>query len=91
MKPILKNYEFPTIAWECYLAFDSGEYCRQEDSKSVDPAEKYIKPLIEELLKKRNLISYLCVLRLGLTANKDNFFPDPHFWVGRDQEKNCYE
>ncbi|MBD0332803.1 MAG: hypothetical protein ICV66_09115, partial [Chitinophagaceae bacterium] len=46
-----KNYEFPNTAWECYLAFDSGEFYRQDDDKSVDPAEKYTKPLVEVLLK----------------------------------------
>jgi hypothetical protein len=51
-----KNYEFPTTAWECYLAFDSGEFYRTDD-KSIHPAEKYTKPLVEELLKKRNLIA----------------------------------
>ena len=51
-----KNYEFPTTAWECYLAFDSGEFYRPHDDKSVDPAEKYTKPLVEQLLKKKNLI-----------------------------------
>ena len=51
-----ENYEFPDTAWECYLAFDSGEFYRRDDEKSVVPAEKYTKPLIKELLKKRNLI-----------------------------------
>lgn len=51
-----ENYHFPTTAWECYLAFDSGEFYRPNDDKSVDPAEKYTKPLVEELLKKRNII-----------------------------------
>jgi len=50
------NYEFPTTAWECFLAFDAGEFYRQEDDKSVDPSEKYTKPLIAEFLRKRNLI-----------------------------------
>ena len=48
--------EIPAIAWECYLAFDAGEFYRPGDEKTVEPAEKYTKPLIEELLKKRNLI-----------------------------------
>lgn len=51
-----KSDELSETAWECYLAFDSGEFYRQDDDRSVDPAEKYTKPLIEELLKKRNLI-----------------------------------
>lgn len=48
-----KNYKFPDIAWECYDAFDAGEYYRENDAKSINPTEKYTKPLIEELLKRR--------------------------------------
>jgi hypothetical protein len=51
-----KNYGFSEIAWECYEAFDAGEYYREDDDKNIDPAEKYTKPLIEELLKKRQII-----------------------------------
>jgi len=50
------NYSFSDIAWECYEAFDAGEYYRTNDDRNIDPAEKYTKPLIEELLKKRNTI-----------------------------------
>ncbi len=50
------NYEFSDIAWECYDAFDSGEYYRENDDRSIDPAEKYTKPLIERFLKKRQQI-----------------------------------
>jgi len=51
-----KDYKFPEIAWECYLAFDSGEYYRTNDDRSSDPAEKYTRPLIRELLIKRQQI-----------------------------------
>ncbi len=51
-----KNYGFSDIAWECFEAFDSGEYYRKDDDENIDPAEKYTKPLIEKLLRKRNLI-----------------------------------
>ena len=51
-----ENYEFPDIAWECYDAFDSGEYRRKDDAKNIDSAEKYTKPLIENLLRKRKHI-----------------------------------
>ncbi len=50
------NYDFSEISWECYDAFDSGEYIRDEDDENVDPAEKYTKPLIEKLLRKQKLI-----------------------------------
>ncbi|WP_316765635.1 hypothetical protein [Pedobacter frigiditerrae] len=50
------NYPFSEIAWECYEAFDAGEYPRTNDDKTIDPAEKYTRPFIEDMLKKRNLI-----------------------------------
>ncbi|WP_158837848.1 hypothetical protein [Polaribacter sp. L3A8] len=51
-----KNFKLSDISWECFNAFDSGEYYRKEDAKNIDPAEKYTKPLIENLLRKRKLI-----------------------------------
>jgi hypothetical protein len=51
-----KNYGFSDIAWECFEAFDSGEYFRKEDKENIDLSEKYTKPLIENLLIKRKLI-----------------------------------
>ena len=51
-----KNYGFSEVAWECYDAFDSGEYYRKEDTENIDPAEKYTKPLIENLLRKRKKV-----------------------------------
>lgn len=50
------NYGFSDIAWECFEAFDSGEYYRKVDKENIDPSEKYTRPLIESLLKKRELI-----------------------------------
>ena len=47
-----KEFGFSEIAWECYEAFDSGEFSRQSDDSELDPIEIYTKPLIEELLKK---------------------------------------
>ena len=52
----LHNYKFPDIMWECYIAFDAGEDYRENDNKSIDPAEKYTRPLVETLLKKRKVI-----------------------------------
>lgn len=51
-----ENFGFGDISWKCYLAFDAGEYYRRDDDNSIDPAEKYTKPLIEELLKQIKLI-----------------------------------
>ncbi len=47
---------FLSIAWECYLAFDSGEFYRDNDDRSIDPSEKYTRPLVKSLLKKQKLI-----------------------------------
>lgn len=44
------------FAWECYLAFDSGEFYRENDDKTIDPSEKYTRPLIETLLKNNKRI-----------------------------------
>jgi hypothetical protein len=52
----VKNYAFSGIAWDCYLAFDAGEYYREDDDRNINPAEEYTKPLIEELLKNRQII-----------------------------------
>ena len=51
-----KNYGFSDIAWECYDAFDSGEFYRENDDRSIDPTEKYTRPLIESLLRKQKQI-----------------------------------
>ena len=52
-----KKYEFSDIAWDCFNAFDSGEYIRSEDGPNVNPVKKYTKPQIESLLKKHKLIT----------------------------------
>ena len=53
----LKSYGFPNIAMECYEAFDNGEFYRENDDRSIDPSEKYTRPLIENLLRKQKKIS----------------------------------
>jgi hypothetical protein len=53
----VKTYPFTDVAWECFEAFDAGEYHRANDDKSISPDIKYTKPLIEELLKSRMLIA----------------------------------
>ena len=54
---ITNNLELPTIAWECFLAFDAGEFFRKDDDKNIDPPDEYTKPLVEILLKKNKLIN----------------------------------
>jgi hypothetical protein len=51
-----KSDEFFGIAWECYLAFDAGEFYRDNDDRQIKPSEKYTRPLVESLLKKQKLI-----------------------------------
>jgi hypothetical protein len=53
---IAKSYDFFCIAWECYLAFDAGEFYRDNDDRQIEPSEKYTRPLVESLLKKQKLI-----------------------------------
>ena len=55
-KILSKEYEFSTIAWECYLAFDAGEFYHEGDDSTVDPSQKYTKHYIEKVLKKSKLI-----------------------------------
>ena len=50
------KYGFSEIAWECYEAFDAGEYSRSKDDLELDPIDIYTKPLIEGVLKKMNKI-----------------------------------
>ena len=52
----VKHFEFGRIAWECYEAFDAGEYLRSTDDSEIDPAEKYTKPLIERLLRREKIV-----------------------------------
>jgi hypothetical protein len=49
-----KNYGFGKIAFECYEAFDNGEYLRKRNKPNDNPTEFYTKPLIKELLDKIN-------------------------------------
>ncbi|MDX6748182.1 hypothetical protein SHK09_15400 [Polaribacter sp. PL03] len=52
----IKNCDFSETLWECFEAFDSGEYHHNGDDKNIDPEEKYTKPMIENLLKKQKMI-----------------------------------
>jgi hypothetical protein len=48
-------FEMPDLTYEVYLAFDSGEYRRTEDTPDVDPVEKYTRPMLLRLLKEHPL------------------------------------
>jgi hypothetical protein len=53
----VKNYPFSDIAWECYQAFDAGEFYRENDDRSIEAAETYTRPLVEKLLRKQKQIA----------------------------------
>jgi hypothetical protein len=46
------NKPFPDYANKVYLAFDAGEYHREEDPKGLNP-ESRTRPLLEQISKKR--------------------------------------
>lgn len=48
--------KFPDLAWECYNAFDAGEFYRSNDDRSIDPSEKYTRPLVKSLLREQKQI-----------------------------------
>jgi hypothetical protein len=50
------NPDFPKAAWDCFSAFDEGEFYHTEDDRNVDPEEKYTRPLLEKLLQSNKLI-----------------------------------
>jgi|SRR6476469_7801716 len=50
------KFSFPDAAWECFLAFDAGEFHHPNDDSSINPEEKYTRPLVKKLLKKSGLI-----------------------------------
>ncbi|MET1260050.1 hypothetical protein ABV409_11930 [Flagellimonas sp. DF-77] len=52
----VQNFGFGKIAWNCYEAFDAGEYQRPTDPQDIDPVEAYTKPIIEKLLIELNKI-----------------------------------
>lgn len=54
-KEFSTSIEFiPELAYSIYCAFDEGEYIHDGDSKDIEPAEKYTRPLIDLILKSIN-------------------------------------
>jgi hypothetical protein len=51
------DVENPSFAWDVYLAFDSGEYYREEDPETTIPWQKYTLPAVMELLAANNAAS----------------------------------
>ena len=48
----LTKEAIPSTFWKVYLAFDEGEYRHQTDDAQVDPAEKYTRPMVSEILSQ---------------------------------------
>jgi hypothetical protein len=44
----------PPVTLDVYGAFDQGEYYHPEDSRDVDPEEKYTKPMIQAVLREHS-------------------------------------
>ena len=44
--------DVPRYTMDVYSAFDSGEYLRSTDDPGVDPAEKYTRSAIEEIIAR---------------------------------------
>jgi len=42
----------PEITHEVYDAFDQGEYYHDDDSRDVDPEQKYTRPMVRAALQK---------------------------------------
>lgn len=47
----LERDRLPEPFWSVFLAFDAGEYFRDDD-RSVDPADKYTRPQLIEILSQ---------------------------------------
>ena len=54
----LASYDVPDLAWSVYSAFDEGEYFHDNDSRDIDPAEKYTRPWIQKILKDAGVAGY---------------------------------
>jgi hypothetical protein len=46
----LSEWNLTDFAWSVFHAFDNGEFYHQEDSRDVDPVEKYTRPLLRQTL-----------------------------------------
>lgn len=46
----LTNYDASEFTWAVYGAFEEGEYHHAGDSRDLDPAEVYARPLLEKLV-----------------------------------------
>ena len=54
----LTTYDVPEFAWSVYSAFDEGEFYHDNDSRDIDPSEKYTRPWIEKILKDAGIAGY---------------------------------
>ena len=44
----------PEFAWDIFNAFDQGEYYHSGDSREIDPAEAYTKPMLRAMLEQHS-------------------------------------
>lgn len=44
--------DLPQPAFSLYQAFDQGEWRRSDDPPETDPGEKYVKPLVLQIMRK---------------------------------------
>ena len=47
---INKNERRPALFWQVFLAFDAGEFYR-DNKRDKDPSEEYTRPLIAQIIK----------------------------------------
>ncbi|MBN3777336.1 hypothetical protein G3O06_07155 [Burkholderia sp. Ac-20345] len=46
----LAEWSLTDFAWSVFYAFDNGEFYHSEDSRDVDPVEKYTRPMLMQAL-----------------------------------------
>ncbi len=46
----LADWNLSDFAWSIFHAFDNGEFYHREDSRDVNPVEKYTKPMLARAL-----------------------------------------
>ncbi|MBB3262197.1 hypothetical protein F4827_007054 [Paraburkholderia bannensis] len=49
----LAEWNLTDFAWSVFHAFDNGEFYHPEDSRDVDPVEKYTRPMLRQALAEK--------------------------------------
>ncbi|WP_233874701.1 hypothetical protein [Paraburkholderia adhaesiva] len=50
----LSEWHLSDFAWSVFHAFDNGEFYHRDDSREVDPVEKYTRPMLRQALADRH-------------------------------------